>query len=74
VAAKVSPSPSYLAAEDYRDYIKNFEWNSKKYMYSKPLLELCGEITKVWIALVLNFRLCADLKRCLRKRQKSTTR
>jgi len=32
--------------KDYRDYIKGFEWNVKKYMYSKPLLELCGEITK----------------------------
>lgn len=36
-----------LSLEDYRDYIKGFEWNVKKYMYSKPLLELCGEITKV---------------------------
>ena len=38
-----------LSLEDYRDYIKGFEWNVKKYMYSKPLLELCGEITKVGI-------------------------
>ena len=49
VETKVNPFSSYLALEDYRDYIKNFEWNVKKYMYSKPLLELCGEITKVWM-------------------------
>ena len=36
-----------FSLEDYKDYIKGFEWNVKKYMYSKPLLELCGEITKV---------------------------
>jgi hypothetical protein len=41
-------SSSHLVdVEDYKDYIKGFEWNVKKYMYSKPLLELCGEITKV---------------------------
>ena len=48
VETKVRRFSWYLDSEDYRDYIKNFEWNVKKYMYSKPLLELCGEITKVW--------------------------
>ena len=45
--SNVSPLFHILPLEDYRDYIKGFEWNVKKYMYSKPLLELCGEITKV---------------------------
>jgi len=32
--------------KDYKDYIKKFEWNDRKYNYKKPLLELCGVITK----------------------------
>ena len=32
---------------DYKDYIKNFEWNARKYNQKLPLLELCGAFTKV---------------------------
>lgn len=59
---------SWYLLEDYRDYIKGFEWNVKKYMYSKPLLELCGEITKVINSVVANLIDDAQIWRNVKKR------
>ena len=32
---------------DYKEYIKNFEWNVRKYNTKLPLGELCGAFMKV---------------------------
>lgn len=31
---------------DYKDYIKKFTWNNRKYNQKQPLLELCGAFMK----------------------------
>ncbi len=43
-ASKVSILNQILV--DYKDYIKNFEWNTRKYNQKMPLSELCGAFVK----------------------------
>jgi len=48
---------SYLRSTlvQYKDYIKNFEWNYRKYNIKLPLNELCSAFTKVSLLTIANF-------------------